>query len=137
MNKLTRGSIVTIVLSLFFSLIMLYVSLSVLEIQQTETFGSALIFLILNILVLLIMSLVGQQIAYGASVAVFAASWLFTAVYTILQFGYMLLYFNFQWESGYFLVQIILFFLYLACLLPTLVLGGRINNNPAGRYHHG
>ena len=119
-NSGGRSSIIGGILTCCFTAIMMYVLFGVLMLMETSGGAARLVFSILNCLIIILFSFLGNLITKLTSAATTMQLWCITIFYTILQFAAVFIGINSWYGNKYVLYQLILFFLYLCIALPIL-----------------
>ena len=127
-NKLSFGSIAALLLSLFFSVIVIFALFAFLKIDEYEAYSSVLIFAIINLLVIILVVSCGLPISIKAGAASYAVICTVTAVYTILQFISLGLCYKTEAVTGYIMFHLILLFIYLLVIIPVSIMGIKNKN---------
>lgn len=120
----TKGfSIIGLILSLFFSTIVVITLTLVFEILSQPIFEVKLIFSIINLVIIVVLSSFGGMLASKLTVPMFTATWLLTIMYTIIQFVVLGCCYYKTVFSYYLVAELITLFMYLLIALPIIKTG--------------
>jgi len=123
-----RPSIIAGFLALCFTAIIMYVLIGVLLLTQKAGGTERIIFAILNCLILVSLTVLGNTVARLSSFATTVQLWCVTVLYTILQFGAVFIGINSWYGSSYVLYQLIVFFVYMCIALPVFNISYKKNS---------
>jgi len=121
--------IVSILLSVGFVGIIMFVLFGVLNLTERPGGAGRIIFACVNCAILLGMSAGSKEIVRLSTFATLVQMWSVTVFYTLFQFGALFLGINSWYGRYYILYQLIIVFLYLCVALPVFNISYRQNNN--------
>lgn len=118
------GSFFACFLSLMFSGIVFFSLFAIAQIQNYKSFAAVIIFSSINLIILFLLALFGNQLSQTMPTASFISICSVTMLYTVLQFVHLGLNFK-DYTNGYILYHIILLFIYFLIVIPAALIGIR------------
>lgn len=128
MNKFL-STIVSLVLSVFFICIMLYVMISGLNVFDSDNGGTALFFTIIDSLLLLAVVGLGKPVFKFIGIGMYAPVTVATVIYVILGMASTLLLFNSLTSFLFVLIKLVILFLFFCVAIPIAVTGKNIKRD--------
>jgi len=122
MSKL-KVSIIGLILSLFFSGIVLVALFVLWNLQEQPYYELKMVFAAINLLIIILFSGFSGALCNAITTPMFAGISVVSAIYTILQFTALGINFTKDTPKGFLLFQLILLFVYLAIVLPIGKMG--------------
>ena len=127
-NKTSLGSIMSLFLSIFFSIIAIFTLFAILHIEDYDAFPAVLAFAIINLIVIIIITGYGKAISAQIGLPSYISLCTVTALYTLLQFVHLGLAYRIASTSGYVLYHLIVLFVYFLIIIPLAIMGSTIRN---------
>lgn len=125
---ISAGGVCAALLSLVFCGIIMFCMFTVANIQNYATYSAALTFVSINLAIILFWAFLGKYLSQSMVTASFISACFITVVYTIIQFILMGVCYTNVAPYLYTLYHLILLFLYLIIIVPTILMGIRNNN---------
>lgn len=122
-NKISIGSIMSLFLSIFFSIIVVFTLFAILHIDDYDAFPAVLTFTIINLIVIIIVSSFGKSIAAKVGAATFISVCTTTVLYSLIQFIHLGFAYKTASTSGYVLFNLIALFVYFLIIIPVAIMG--------------
>lgn len=127
-KKSSLGSIAALFLVLFLSLIILYMLFAVFGVNDYEVFPVVLLFLVINLLVILAITVGGSALANRIGTASYTSLCVVTAIYSLFQFIHL----GFSYDSTsvalYTLYHLVILFIYFLIVIPISIMGMKNKN---------